>query len=79
MTTVRLTVNGIPVTVPEGASAAAAVATVTDVFRHSVRGAPRGPFCGMGQCFECRIRIDGRVTLACLARATPNAAITTDD
>ncbi|MHB1544042.1 MAG: (2Fe-2S)-binding protein [Gammaproteobacteria bacterium] len=79
MKTVTLTVNGIPVTVPEGTSAAAAIATVTDVFHRSVRGAPRGPYCGMGQCFECRIRIDGWRMLACLARATAGVAITTDD
>lgn len=29
--------------------------------RTSVTGAPRGPLCGMGICFECRATIDGRV------------------
>ncbi len=28
--------------------------------RHSIRGEPRGPVCGMGICFECRASIDGR-------------------
>lgn len=78
MNLVTLTVDGRPVTVPEGASVAAAVATVTGIFRRSVRGTPRGPYCGMGQCFECEVRIDGRISLACLARATPGAIITTD-
>ena len=27
-------------------------------FRTSVRGAPRGPLCGMGVCFECRTTVD---------------------
>lgn len=30
-------------------------------FRESpVSGAPRGPFCLMGTCFECLVEIDGR-------------------
>ena len=28
-------------------------------FRRSVSGEPRGPVCGMGICFECRVTIDG--------------------
>jgi aerobic-type carbon monoxide dehydrogenase small subunit (CoxS/CutS family) len=27
--------------------------------RVSVTGEPRGPLCGMGICFECRVTIDG--------------------
>lgn len=57
---VRLQVDGQPVEVPEGASVAAAVARVAPAhFRDSVRGMPRAPLCGMGVCFECRVRIDG--------------------
>jgi sarcosine oxidase subunit alpha len=65
---VRLQVDGRPVEVPEGASVAAAVARVAPTrFRDSVHGAPRAPLCGMGVCFECRVRIDGRAQLrACM-------------
>ena len=28
-------------------------------FRRSVTGEARGPLCGMGICFECRMEIDG--------------------
>jgi sarcosine oxidase subunit alpha len=28
-------------------------------FRSSVGGAQRGPVCGMGVCFECRVTVDG--------------------
>ena len=28
-------------------------------FRRSVTGELRGPLCGMGICFECRVTIDG--------------------
>ena len=33
--------------------------------RTSVSGEARAPLCGMGICQECRVRIDGRVRLAC--------------
>ncbi len=57
---VRLTVNDVPVSVPAGTMVAAAVleAGVT-TFRRSVSGEARGPLCGMGICFECRVSIDG--------------------
>jgi sarcosine oxidase subunit alpha len=58
---VTLSVNGHPVTVPEGCTVAAAVALVGGgPFRRSVTGEPRGPLCGMGICFECRVAINGQ-------------------
>jgi sarcosine oxidase subunit alpha len=27
--------------------------------KSNVRGEPRGPFCGMGVCYECLVTIDG--------------------
>ncbi|WP_266170241.1 (2Fe-2S)-binding protein [Dyella subtropica] len=57
--TVRLSVNGQAVDVPVGASVAAAMAQVSLHFRRSVGGTSRAPLCGMGVCFECRVRIDG--------------------
>ncbi len=58
---VTVLVNDRPVTVEAGAmvSTAVALAGVT-AFRRSVTGEPRGPLCGMGICFECRVTIDGR-------------------
>jgi sarcosine oxidase subunit alpha len=59
--TVRVTVNGAPVTVPRGAMLSAAVAMAgVAAFRRSVTGEPRGPLCGMGICFECRVTVNGR-------------------
>jgi D-hydroxyproline dehydrogenase subunit gamma len=58
--TVRLFVDGVAVTMPEGSMVAAAILkAVTSSFRRSVVGEPRGPLCGMGICFECRVTIDG--------------------
>ena len=56
---VRVKVNGAPVDVPNGATVAAAIILAGETaFRRSVRGEPRGPLCGMGICFECRVTID---------------------
>ncbi|MCL4205241.1 MAG: (2Fe-2S)-binding protein [Pirellulaceae bacterium] len=58
---VTISVNGQPVSVPAGTIVAAAVAAAgVTRFRESVDGQPRGPLCGMGVCFECRVTIDGQ-------------------
>jgi sarcosine oxidase subunit alpha len=58
---VKLTVNGVAVAAPVGAMVSTAVAMAgASAFRRSVSGEPRGPLCGMGICFECRVTIDGR-------------------
>ena len=64
-----LHIDGQPVRVKAGSSVAAALrlAGGMGVARTSVTGQPRAPFCGMGICQECRVRIDGRQRLACQA------------
>jgi D-hydroxyproline dehydrogenase subunit gamma len=57
---IRLTVNRKPITVPSGATVAVAVALAGTGCRRSVTGELRGPLCGMGICFECRVTLDGR-------------------
>ncbi len=55
-----LSVNGKPVRVEAGTTVAAAVMIAGETtFRTSVTGQPRGPLCGMGICFECRVTING--------------------
>ena len=57
--TVKLTVNGLAVEIPAGSLVSAAILKAgTHAFRRSVTGEPRGPLCGMGICFECRVTID---------------------
>jgi D-hydroxyproline dehydrogenase subunit gamma len=57
--TVELTVNGAKLAVPIESTVAVAVAIAGASCRTSVAGEPRGPLCGMGICFECRVSIDG--------------------
>jgi len=57
----KLTVNGKPVEAPAGSMVSAAVALAGGwIYRRSAGGEPRGPLCGMGICFECRVTIGGR-------------------
>jgi len=57
---VTLVINGIAVEMPAGSMVSAAILkTGTHAFRRSVTGELRGPLCGMGICFECRVTIDG--------------------
>jgi len=57
---VTVRVNGSAVSVPQGATVAVAVVMAEQPCRRSVSGEPRGPLCGMGICFECRVTINGR-------------------
>ena len=60
MPELQLTVNGKRVSVVEGTTVAVAVLiSGTDTFRRSVTGEQRGPLCGMGICYECRVTVDG--------------------
>jgi sarcosine oxidase subunit alpha len=58
--TVVLSVDGVSVEMPAGSMVSAAILkTGVYTFRRSATGEPRGPLCGMGICFECRVVIDG--------------------
>lgn len=69
--TVRLTVNGEAIDAPEGISIGALLhARHGAVLRKTQRGAPRGLFCGMGVCFDCLVKVDGRPNVrACMTLA----------
>jgi len=60
--------------------AAALLAAGIRQFRHSPRnGEPRGPFCFMGSCQECLVRIEGKRQLACQYRVTNGLSVETAD
>lgn len=54
-----LKVNGKQVEVSERISIAAVLMNLGLAARKSVGGEMRGPLCGMGICFECRVTVDG--------------------
>ena len=57
---VTVRVNGAQVVVPSGTTVAIAMLLAGQACRTSASGEPRGPLCGMGICFECRVAIDGK-------------------
>ena len=78
---VSIRVNGQPVTVPAGTvvAAAMALAGVTG-FRRSIGHEPRGPLCGMGVCFECRVTINGQPHCrSCLTLCEEGMEVRTDE
>jgi hypothetical protein len=59
--TIAVVVDGRPVSVPVGASVAAAVlaAGFRSIRKTPVGGNDRGPYCMMGICFDCLAEIEG--------------------
>jgi D-hydroxyproline dehydrogenase subunit alpha len=59
-------------------TAAVAALTRTASLRLSINGQARGPLCGMGVCFECRVSIDGQPhRLSCQTPCHPGMEIQT--
>lgn len=57
---ITLKINNKTIRVEDGSTVAAAILdSENGSFRRSLSGEPRGPLCGMGICFECRVTIDG--------------------
>ena len=77
----HITIDGKPVQVAQGTSVAAAILSEGQkIFRRSVRGQVRGPLCGMGSCFECRVSINGRAgERACLLLCEDGMEVRRDD
>jgi len=68
---VSLSVDGISLNARAGDSVAAALlaAGIISCRTTPVSGAPRGPYCMMGVCFDCLVTIDGVGNRqACLVR-----------
>lgn len=81
MDDVQLRIDGEPVRARAGISLAAALLNAGHwTFRRSLSGAPRGPVCAMGVCFECRVTIDGVPhRRACLVTVAPGMDVRTHD
>jgi predicted molibdopterin-dependent oxidoreductase YjgC len=76
---ITIYLNGHAVQVPGGCNVAAALAQAgLSATRRSETGQARAAFCGMGQCQECRVSIDGHAhRLACLTPARAGMRIET--
>ena len=57
---IKITLNGNLIEVKPGMTVAAAIISFgASTTRKSVNGSARGPLCGMGICYECRVTING--------------------
>ncbi|MFS1299535.1 (2Fe-2S)-binding protein [Streptosporangium longisporum] len=75
-----IVVDGRVISAVEGVTLAAALVGERHwtLGRNPVDGALRGPFCGMGVCFECEVTVDGRAGVrACLTRIHPGMRVDT--
>ena len=77
---IRVSFAGRPVTALEGETVAAALtAAGIRTLRTNERGEPRGVFCGMGVCFDCLVRIDGKAgQRACMTKVAEGMRIQPD-
>ncbi len=80
MKEITLTIDGVNVTVPDGCTVAAALLRAGVAgFRRSVTGQQRGPLCGMGVCYECRVTLDGQPQmLSCRILCAPGMDVRSD-
>jgi len=81
-TPISFSFDGQPIAAVDGDSVAAALLKAGQrVLRAStVSGAPRGPFCMMGVCFECLIEVDGVTNRqACMVRASSGMVVRRQD
>lgn len=78
---ITIKINNRQVQVIEGTTLAAAILNLDELlFRRSVNGEPRGPLCGMGICFECRVTIDGEPHLrSCTVLAEDGMEVVTGE
>ena len=79
MTRVALSVDGARLEAPEGQSLAAALlAAGRASLRPSPGGEPRGVYCGIGVCQECRVHVAGQgVVRACVTPVAGGMQVTT--
>jgi D-hydroxyproline dehydrogenase subunit gamma len=78
--TLRLSVNGVPILAAPGDTVAAALLlSGCGIFRWAKpSGEPRGPYCGMGVCFDCVVTINGHPgRQACLVPAEDGMVVET--
>jgi hypothetical protein len=78
--TVTVTINGTTVVVPSGATVAVAIVLAGQACRTSVSGEARGPLCGMGICFECRVVVNGKLHCrSCQLLCEPGMQVNTEN
>jgi hypothetical protein len=76
----RFTLDGVPIDAYPGETIATALLAAGHRIarRTAHRGAPRGVFCAIGVCHDCRMVVDGEANVrTCLAPARPGMTVET--
>ncbi len=78
---VRIELDGDAIEAYPGESLAAALlAAGRRAFRLTSSGAPRGPLCNMGVCFDCLVTVDGVTQVrACMTAVKEGMSVRTGD
>jgi hypothetical protein len=76
---IRILIDGESVSVSRDITVAAALLNAGKIrLRESVTGDPRGPLCGMGICFDCRVTIgEEQHVRACLVKVRDGMEVST--
>lgn len=79
--TFEIEVNGQKVRAQRGQTIAEALlAGGLRIFRKTRNDVPRGFYCGMGVCYECRMIVNGIPNVrTCMTPATPGCKVTTQN
>jgi sarcosine oxidase subunit alpha len=77
--TIEIVADGKALSAERGATLASALLNARhSAFRRSTSGEPRGPLCGMGICYECRVTVDGVAhQRACMIVVEPGMRVDT--
>ena len=74
---IELTVDGAPLRAGGPEPGRGAPSRGQLALRDSPGGAPRGLYCGIGVCQECRVVVDGVVVRACVTPVAAGMRVTT--
>jgi predicted molibdopterin-dependent oxidoreductase YjgC len=77
---IKIKVDGETIVAEEGQTVAGALvaAGVWNFGYSPTRHTARGPFCGMGICFECELKVNGKPNVrACISQVEPRMVIQT--
>jgi aerobic-type carbon monoxide dehydrogenase small subunit (CoxS/CutS family) len=75
---IEVIVDGRALIAPPGQSLAPVLLTAgQETLRDSPAGNPRGLYCGIGVCQECRVVVDGVVVRSCITPVTAGMRVTT--
>jgi predicted molibdopterin-dependent oxidoreductase YjgC len=77
---VAITIDGVAFAARDGDTVAAALLAAGTVICRTtpVAGAPRGPYCMMGACFDCLVEVDECPNVrGCMTRVAPGMRIVT--